>query len=80
MVKHYLGWNNLKYALQKRTRKRPPRQDIPDSTIQLIRQYNAFDLELYDIALRMFDQQIALLKDRGVDIEAEFAQYKAQKE
>lgn len=79
MLSHYLGWNKLKYFIRKQTREKPGKDKIEPRILELIRERNSLDMELYELAVEMFDRQVALLTSRGIDLEKEFRDYKAHK-
>ena len=79
LLKHYLGWTKLKYFIRKQTREKPGKDKIEPRVLDLIRQHNSLDMELYAVAVEMFNEQVAAMKRRGIDIEKEFADYKAHK-
>lgn len=60
LIKRALGWSHLPlYTRRNVNAKRPPLQDIPRKTIQLIERRNELDLELYASAVQRFEQQVA---------------------
>jgi len=75
MMKYFLGWKRLRYFVRKQTREKPHRHDIPESTIALIREYNKYDVELYDLAKELFDKQLTALETSGVDLQKEVDDY-----
>lgn len=79
MLKHYLGWTKLKYFVRKQTRQKPGKENIETRVLDLIRDRNRLDMELYELAVEMFNEQIELLKRRGVAVEQEFVDYKQHK-
>ena len=59
LFRRRLGWGNVFYSNENPTRDRPHRRDIPNAAIRTIESNNARDLELYQFALRRFDEVIA---------------------
>jgi hypothetical protein len=55
LMKLRFGWKLSTYSSFNVTRSRPKKRDLPDATIDLIRQKNAFDIELYGCAQEMFE-------------------------
>ena len=58
LLKKQLGWRRIFYHRQNVTRNRPARSEVPKSAIRLIERRNALDMELYEIALRKFDETL----------------------
>jgi len=56
LMRRLFGWRRVAYARKKVTGKRPAREDVPSETIDMIREYNALDLELYAFACRWFEE------------------------
>jgi len=54
-----LGWRRMLYRSNNATPGRRPTSEIPAKTIDLIKQQNAFDLELYDRAAERFEEDVA---------------------
>jgi hypothetical protein len=52
------GWTMPYYRKLKADRKRPDPQDISEDTLQVIRDHNLFDNELYGYASNLFDEMI----------------------
>jgi hypothetical protein len=55
LMKLRFGWKLSTYSSFNVTRSRPKKRDLPDATIDLIRQKNAFDIELYGCAQEIFE-------------------------
>jgi len=58
LFKRRLGWKHTFYAKQNVTKGRPSRRELPPSTISLIEKNNAIDMELYEFALKKFDEVV----------------------
>jgi Galactose-3-O-sulfotransferase len=68
LFKKILQWRTVYYSVENVTRFKPRPKSLPDRVIRLIRDFNQLDIELYDFALRRFDQE---LRDQGPDFGAE---------
>ncbi len=55
---HVFGWRRLHYVLANVSPNKIPRSSIPVETIELIKQQNRFDIELYGYAVGRLEQQI----------------------
>ena len=58
LLKKQLGWTRVFYHRQNVTKNRPTRSEVSKSAIKLIERQNALDMELYEIALRQFDETL----------------------
>jgi len=58
LMKRLFGWKMPYYLRERVTRNRPRRDDIPSSDIAVLQEYNRMDLELYDYAVKLFDQEV----------------------
>ena len=56
---YVFGWRRLHYVLANVTPNKIPRSSVPVEMIELIKQQNRFDIELYEYAVRRLDRQIA---------------------
>lgn len=56
LFRKILGWRRIHYVKGNVNKGRPPRREIPASTVCLIEKRNALDLELYEFAARRFDE------------------------
>ncbi len=80
MMKHFLGWRKLRYFVRKQTRDRPSMDKVDPASLQLIRECNKFDLELYEFAQELFQRQIDELQARaGISIAQEYDDFKNNK-
>lgn len=79
LLKYYLGWTKLKYFVRKQTREKPGKDKIEQRVLDLIRSHNSLDMELYELAVKMFDKQVEFLKAKGVNLDKEFDDYKKHK-
>jgi len=59
MFGHVFGWRRLHYVLANVSPNKILRSSIPVETIELIKQQNRFDIELYEYAIRRLERQIA---------------------
>jgi hypothetical protein len=66
LIQRKLGWSVPMYKTRNRTKKRPDREDISESTRSLIREHNALDIELYNEAEERF------YRDREAQNESDF--------
>jgi hypothetical protein len=58
LAKIEFGWRIQQYADFNVTRHRPKKDQIPASTRELIIEHNRFDVELYDYAVKLFDERV----------------------
>jgi hypothetical protein len=58
VLKRTYGWSNLLYVRANVTKKKPARDEVPSSTIQLIKERNRLDEELYAAAAERFQAQV----------------------
>jgi hypothetical protein len=58
VLKRTYGWSNLLYVRANVTKKKPDRDEVPSSTIQLIKERNRLDQELYAAAAERFQAQV----------------------
>jgi hypothetical protein len=59
LLKRTFGWGNTLYQKHNVTHERPQRKKLPAETIEALRKTNLLDLELYDYAKKLFEEQIA---------------------
>jgi hypothetical protein len=57
-MKLRLGWKLQRYSSFNVTRTRPRKADIPQSTLDLIEEKNAFDISLYNCASNIFQTAV----------------------
>ena len=57
-MKLRFGWKLKCYSSFNITRTRPKKQDLPQSTLDLIAERNRFDIELYNCAAKIFEEAI----------------------
>ena len=55
LMKLRFGWKLTSYSSFNVTRSRPRKDDLPKATLDLIREKNAFDIELYQCAREIFE-------------------------
>lgn len=58
LMKLRFGWKLNSYSSFNVTRARPKKRDLPGSTLDLIHQKNAFDIELYECAQQIFAEAV----------------------
>lgn len=56
LMKLRFGWKLESYSSFNVTRTRPKRQDLPQSSLDLIAERNRFDIELYECAAKLFEE------------------------
>ena len=64
LLKIRFGWKLAFYTSFNRTRKRPEKIEVPQSTLDIIREYNRFDIELYEHGKKLFDAAVEKHKDQ----------------
>lgn len=58
LLKRAFGWQNLYYARQNVTARRPRKDELTPDTLDLIVEANRLDIELYQYATTLFEEQI----------------------
>jgi hypothetical protein len=58
MLCRRLGWPAALYKKHQVTRKRPRQDELDRKTLELIRDYNRFDIQLYQYASELFEAQV----------------------
>lgn len=58
LMKLRFGWKLASYSSFNVTRSRPKKDDLPKATLDLIREKNAFDIELYQCAREIFENAL----------------------
>jgi hypothetical protein len=58
LLKRAYGWRNVRYVRQNVTGERPLQSDLPQATLDLVSKYNRLDLELYEYAAKLFEEQV----------------------
>jgi hypothetical protein len=58
LLSNRLRWKHIYYARENVTFAHPSKRDIPRQTLQVIEKHNEFDLELYEFATRLFEEQL----------------------
>jgi hypothetical protein len=58
LLKRELGWDWPFYTRQNVTGKKVARENIPASTIEIIKEHNQLDIELYEYARQLFNEKI----------------------
>jgi hypothetical protein len=61
LLKKEYEWDNIDYLKQNITRKRPSKEKVSPTLINLIKKYNALDLELYEFAKQLLYQKLKAL-------------------
>ena len=59
LMKLRFGWELKSYSSFNITRARPKRRELPQATLERIAERNRFDVELYEFAVKMFEEAIA---------------------
>ena len=59
LFRKILGWRRIHYVKGNVTKGRPAREEIPTTTVRIIEERNAFDMELYRFASARFDEILA---------------------
>jgi hypothetical protein len=72
LLKQAFGWRNVYYMRHNVTQDRPRQGELPVDTLNLIRQHNQLDGDLYDFARTLFEAQ---LNQSGLDIPAELDRF-----
>ena len=63
LMKLRFGWKLSSYSSFNVTRSRPKKHDLPKSTLDLIHQKNALDMELYECGKQIFEAAVAANPD-----------------
>ncbi|HEY4281457.1 MAG TPA: sulfotransferase family 2 domain-containing protein [Chthoniobacterales bacterium] len=71
LMKLRFGWRLNSYSSFNVTRARPKKRDLPGSTLDLIHQKNAFDIELYECAQQIFEKAVAASADQVAQLASE---------
>jgi hypothetical protein len=58
LMKLRFGWKLTSYSSFNVTRSRPKKDDLPKATLDLIREKNAFDIELYECGREIFENAV----------------------
>jgi len=58
LLKREFGWDWPFYTRENVTKKKVAREKIPGSTIDMIKEYNRLDIELYDYAAMLFEEKV----------------------
>jgi hypothetical protein len=61
LFRRELDWGLPIYVRRNSTSNRPAKSDLPSSTVDLIRDRNALDLELYDYCREQFEERVSAL-------------------
>jgi hypothetical protein len=64
LMKLRFGWQLKSYSAFNVTRARPKKRDLSQSTLDLIRERNKYDLELYQLAVQRFESDLAKVADK----------------
>jgi len=57
-LKRYLGWKHIYYNKMRVSKKRLAKERLPNNVLKSIEKYNNLDIELYNYAKTIFDDQI----------------------
>lgn len=71
LMKLRFGWKLSSYSSFNVTRSRPKKHDLPETTLALIHERNAFDIELYQCAEEIFENAVQANADDVKRIAAE---------
>lgn len=74
LLKREFGWDWPVYTKNNVTKKKVARQKIPGSTIEIIKEYNRLDIDLYEYAVKLFAEKV---RGRGDGFSEEVEQFKA---
>ncbi len=69
VLKRTFGWSNLLYVRANVTKRKPAHEEVPPSTIELIKERNRFDEQLYATVAERF--QALVDADPGFEVELE---------
>lgn len=74
-MRRKFGWKLKRYRNYRVTSVRPASKELPGPIVESIRRSNAYDVELYELALRLFEQQLSSseLPENAAEIEDSFA-------
>lgn len=61
LMKKYLGWKEIDYTSSNVTANRPKQGEFPTGTIELIKEKNRLDFDLYDYAKRLLRENMQAL-------------------
>ncbi len=78
LMKLRFGWRLNTYSSFNVTRSRPKKRDLPQASLDLIHEKNAFDIELYDLASRILEEGVQANEAEVKRIAAELTSAKAQ--
>lgn len=78
LMKIRFGWKLSSYSSFNVTRSRPKKHDLPNSTLDLIHEKNAFDIELYECGRDLFEQAVAANGEEVRRLAAELEAAKAR--
>lgn len=68
LMKHILGWQKHLYVKHNVSNNRLPKPQCSPEIIDCIRAYNQWDIELYNYAQNLFDQQIKKIKNYHLEL------------
>ena len=77
LMKLEFGWKLSTYSSFNKTKRRPKKHDVAGSTIQLICDYNRFDLELYSFGQALFQKKLDGRHDEVTRLVLHFRAHKA---
>lgn len=75
LLKRLLGYNIPLYSTKNKNKKRLSIDEISEKERKMIRQYNSFDLQLYEYAYRLFEEQ---KKQQGYLFNLEYTYFKSK--
>lgn len=68
LYRELLGWERLSYSRANVLAGRPAAETFPDDVLEVVRQHNTLDLELYARARARFEEALATLPDRSREL------------
>ncbi|TDL92489.1 hypothetical protein E2R55_05510 [Vibrio vulnificus] len=74
-LKKEYGWGDIHYTRKNITKNRLAKEEVPSDLINLIRKYNALDLELYDYAKKLLYKKLQSLT---VEEQQQLAKFKLE--
>ncbi|MBT2667112.1 sulfotransferase family 2 domain-containing protein [Bacillus sp. ISL-4] len=74
-LKKEYDWGDIHYTRKNITKNRLAKEEVPSGLINLIRKYNAMDLELYDYAKKLLNRK---LKSLTVDEQKQLEKFKLE--
>ncbi len=76
LLKKALGWNNVYYVKQNVSKNRPPRETLSEEDRKEIAKLNDYDMQIYDYALGLFEDQI---KQYGPSLKKDLENFRSRR-